>query len=905
MIKKIPSQLGRKNMKNYNKKNKRSHSNTTVILKRIIIVLLFFSLISISMLGVCSATTYTVSGSDFQSIQNTIDSASSGSVILLGSKTYTASSSSSCISTTSKKNITIQGESNNNRGTIDAKNLQSILYIPEGSSATIRYVNFVNGGLNTPSLRAYGTILIENCSFINSRGNDCSAIYVGATAPNTIIKNCNFINNITDNSLQNYYTKGSAVCVNAPNVEILNCYFSGNKALNDSGALTIRNNANNVKITGCTFTNNQGPLGGAVVINHSDGVTISNCNFNNNKASIKGGAIYYTQSSNGQILNCNFYGNSVNNGGGGAIYFIYGNNNLISGCTFNNSNALWGGAILSDSYSTGLKITTSKFNNNNADLGGAICIFEPLTVNYSDFNSNKASYGGAIFSYSMLNIAGSNFNYNQAKETGGALSSTSTVNINNSYFTGNTGKNGGAIYSSTLTGYKNTFLSNRATQNGGAIYSNTINSISGSSFSSNQATQDGGAIYSNTIYSISKSSFLYNSANRGGAISVFNSFKLYSTTFINNKCGLDFKIELLPKWIQFTSKVKVTITRKDNVKVGNTKYSIYYGGKGPSYIDNMMVFIDTSTNDLPINVNGISTITKNSVTTVTVKTHPSYTWGGIVFTGSFGGNSEFIPCSGSLTIQARILKTDVYNLEKNSKGKVSKLYYFPYRKDTFQTIYNGKTYTTTRGKYASYDVYFLGGEKIFNSNNAFIRSTSNIYLLGEKKVPSNFQAYLVNHKFVADVNHTLIKKQIINILKSKKYKVEGLITQEKKGRVLYYWVKQNTKYQKYGNTKYGGVGTLKRVLNKKIKYDANCADQVNLLVTMFRTVGIPIYYESWRIYKNVPDSGHLISRAYVNGKWVQLDPTRLKSKWGVPEWKQSDGKYIYSQILYTNTYVSL
>ena len=379
---------------------------------RVIVMALFFLIIGMLSIGTGFAADQTVSGTNFQSIQDEIDSADSGDRILLGSKNYTSSGSRILVS--DNKDLTIQGSSNTNRATLNANNLHGILYIQSGSSATIRYVNFVEGGSSNSgssnhALGAHGTVLIENCNFIDSRGDSGSAIYINTTAPNSIIRNCNFTNNYANNHGDNDYTAGGAVCIHgADNTEVRNCYFSGNTALDYGGALTIRNTALNAKVINCDFVNNKAPNGGAIY-NQLGTTTISGCTFTNNQATNLGGAIYSTSSLN--IVSSSFTNNGAKNGG--AIYSTHAL--VISSCSFNQNTAKNnGGAIFLSGSSMSTISESSKFKSNSAKNGGAIYSVGSLNIMGGTVSGNTATYGSGIYNLGTLEITGTIFKSNTA-----------------------------------------------------------------------------------------------------------------------------------------------------------------------------------------------------------------------------------------------------------------------------------------------------------------------------------------------------------------------------------------------------------------------------------------------------------------------------------------------------------
>ena len=138
----------------------------------------------------------------------------------------------------------------------------------------------------------YGTVTLKRCTFNGSKRRD-SAVKIGGaeysedkyTATELIIDNCSFSNYILD--CPGSFGAGAAVCAKAANVQITNnCSFTNctNKCDDDGGAIYIRG-ANTVSIDRTSFTSNTAEnwRGGAVHIDAKD-VKLSNCTFSGNKA---------------------------------------------------------------------------------------------------------------------------------------------------------------------------------------------------------------------------------------------------------------------------------------------------------------------------------------------------------------------------------------------------------------------------------------------------------------------------------------------------------------------------------------------------------------------------------------------------------------------------------------------
>lgn len=283
-------------------------------------------------------TNQTVKGTDFDAIQDAIDSSQNNDMVLLGSTTY---SSGGRTIEVAKKNLTIQGQSNSNRATLDGNGLNTTLIVRTGSTVVLRYINFVNcTSINNHALDIHGEVIIENCTFSNCYGNGGSAIYLSDDALVATIIDCTFINNTATSD------GGAISSYGSSNLKLINCYFENNTALNSGGAVGIRNNGVNTEIINCIFFNNTATYGGALYIVGS--TTIRDSKFINNRASRNGGAIFASGTSLLTVLSSNFTNNTATNSGG-AIYSTT-RINIRDNCVFNNNrvNNGNGGAISSE-----------------------------------------------------------------------------------------------------------------------------------------------------------------------------------------------------------------------------------------------------------------------------------------------------------------------------------------------------------------------------------------------------------------------------------------------------------------------------------------------------------------------------------------------------------------------------
>ena len=92
-------------------------------------------------------------------------------------------------------------------------------------------------------------------------------------------------------------------------------------------------------------------------------------------------------------------------------------------------------------------------------------------------------------------------------------------------------------------------------------------------------------------------------------------------------------------------------------------------------------------------------------------------------------------------------------------------------------------------------------------------------------------------------------------------------SEKQNAKAIFNWVKQNTVYEGYANTRYGAAGTMK-------KGKGNCTDHGHLMCALCRSVGIKCNY----IHNSCIH--HVYNKIYINGKGVIVDTGRTNPTWG-------------------------
>ena len=260
--------------------------------------------------------------------------------------------------------------------------------------------------------KARGTLMVANelTSSVQKKG----VSLVVATAAVLTFLTVPAVNaaNIADQKFENQTTSasGGALTLNKDNANTISgSTFKKNTAAEKGGAVVIEKDT---VITKSTFDSNiqtstaKDTAGGAVFIDGAK-VEISGSSFTQNTGFL-GGAVNVRNGSTLSITDATFSGNTAN-GFGGAISDFEDKgdkggavqNELISinRTVFKNNRASQGGGAFNAVNTKAIDITDSEFSSNSADVGGAIQLNPGvnLTVKDTVFSENTANgFGGAI-----------------------------------------------------------------------------------------------------------------------------------------------------------------------------------------------------------------------------------------------------------------------------------------------------------------------------------------------------------------------------------------------------------------------------------------------------------------------------------------------------------------------------
>ena len=222
---------------------------------------------------------------DKPTIQEAIDEADEGDVVLLADGTYTGNIH------LKGKSITIKSSGGAEECIIDCDHKGPGFLVYNGETVTFEGLTVKNGdaddGNNGGGIYAKKSeIIVVECIFTGNSASSGGAVYF---------------------SSYDYYSSSFS-----------NCTFTGNNASSSGGAVYSSSSS----FSNCTFTGNSASSGGAVYFSLYYSSSFSNCTFTGNSAS-SGGAIYsYYYSSSSSVTNCTFTLNEATEQGGAIWCYI-------------------------------------------------------------------------------------------------------------------------------------------------------------------------------------------------------------------------------------------------------------------------------------------------------------------------------------------------------------------------------------------------------------------------------------------------------------------------------------------------------------------------------------------------------------------------------------------------------
>lgn len=250
----------------------------------------------------------------------------------------------------------------------------------EVSNLTLRKCSFIEnsakrsgGGMSN---LGSSSILIQ-CSFTKNSAREFSGAMCNEFSDSTL-RQCSFI----ENSVEQYHINSGGGMYNyKSSANLFDCSFTENT---DDGIYNGEKSYSkkNSVFTNCSFTGNSG----SGMVNDSFSPTVTDCVFEGNS-----GRGMINESCSPVITNCRFVGNS--NGG---MYNIHKSDSIITNCSFIENSADYGGGIKNKSSNPIIKNCVFKDNFASDGGGGMLNSGGRPIINNCSFVDNLARYGGGM-----------------------------------------------------------------------------------------------------------------------------------------------------------------------------------------------------------------------------------------------------------------------------------------------------------------------------------------------------------------------------------------------------------------------------------------------------------------------------------------------------------------------------
>ncbi len=253
------------------------------------------------------------------------------------------------------------------------------------------------------------------------------------------------INNTGDLTLKDTTLSGGTA---AGNDETVTPTILGGGILNHFGQL---------RLEGCTVSDNSAVWGGGVVVSASYGGTVSlvNNTISGNSASFGGGVYNRTfRNSTVSLVNSTLSGNSASGNGGGMFSQTYGSStvSLVNSTVSGNSASLGGGVSSLTRHASTVSLVNSTVSGNSGYWGGVYSLTQDVSTVSLVNSTISGNSGGGVCSrtqdVSTVSLVNSTVSGNSSGGVFGFTQDESMVSLVNSTVSGNSGYWGG-VYSLT------------------------------------------------------------------------------------------------------------------------------------------------------------------------------------------------------------------------------------------------------------------------------------------------------------------------------------------------------------------------------------------------------------------------------------------------------------------------
>ena len=365
-----------------------------------------FSVILFSLLLIVPAFSATINiPGDYDTIQEGIDAAVNGDIVLVADGTYTGEGNKNIDFT--GKSITVRSSGGADVCIIDCESDGRAFYFhtDEGAGSVLEGFQIINGYVAGEYPEGCGGAIF--CDGASPAISDC--IFTGNTASNEAA-DFGYTQHIDPYSLPvdsttNAY--GGGIFLRESDAVITDCAFDSNTAYNYGGGLAATES--NPSLVSCTFTaNSAGNFGGGLLFTTGSDGSLTDCLVDSNHAFFYAGGIYIG-ASNTALERCSVVGNTCDNVGGGIYAYFNSEPNITYSIIDGNHAENYGGGFY------GHTVTATIENNiicNNTGFGGLYFVdADESVVRNNDASGNE-----------LENFSGSGMPNN--------LGETETVNFN-------------------------------------------------------------------------------------------------------------------------------------------------------------------------------------------------------------------------------------------------------------------------------------------------------------------------------------------------------------------------------------------------------------------------------------------------------------------------------------------
>ena len=232
---------------------------------------------------------------DLATLQEAIDSARAGDLVLVapGQYTWTGQGSGDDYAMLrflrGKTDFTFRSESGPQVTILDAESKGRIFYIQGGDNDRVTIDGFTITRGNAPLF-----------------GDHCGGAFL-AHLSSPIVRNCVFRDNTADRGAAVYYAG-----VSGPRFE--NCVFASNRAATYGGAVFLVNSSLTPVFSGCTMRDNTAGMKGGAIFSYHFPMSLVNCSIHGNTAGQEGGGIFSEMGYPATMTGCTIAENIASDG---------------------------------------------------------------------------------------------------------------------------------------------------------------------------------------------------------------------------------------------------------------------------------------------------------------------------------------------------------------------------------------------------------------------------------------------------------------------------------------------------------------------------------------------------------------------------------------------------------------